>query len=641
MMKHLLLLLPPMLGLACATARAQTTGDFLFSKVGVDGSIEVYITPNSTDLLGWNGSGAMTQIPRSTWLTPATAAATYEPILSAGTTGQFYRGDKTWQTLNAAAVGLGNVSNALQLVAANNLSDLVSVSTARTNLGLGAAALLGTSSTGSAGAVAVYGLFGSLSAVGSITASASIGSNTGAITSNGFTFSDGTYSLTVGRATLTANRQIDWPNVSGDLITTGDTGTVTNTMLAGSIALSKLSITGTPDGTKYLRDDGSWQTLSTGLTINATTTSGASAGDILTSDGTLLQKLTPGTGVSTWLASPTLANLNSAVSDADMATTAANTFTAAQTIASGTLTASAPGLNVTQTWNSAAVQFKAARISITQTAYSSGIGTESYLQEWLGGVAGATQKAYIDYNGGFSASGYGLDTSPSSGGGWLGMKSPGECTAFYANGSAVGAFGWFDGATNYRLVMRSDAKIGFAPSLALAYVGPDAFITREAAAILQAGMDTNGDAVDQTLKAADGITGTDRSGGDYHFKSGLGTGAGAVSALIFSTPTVLASGTTAQSYTERLRINSSGITIGSTGSAIASIKRSSVTLVAGTATVSDTATTANTVVLMSVITPGGTVGTLDYDVSAGSSYTINSSSATDTSTINITVIHFP
>jgi len=34
-----------------------------------------------------------------------------EPVLTAGTTGQYYRGDKSWQTLNKSAVGLGNVDN--------------------------------------------------------------------------------------------------------------------------------------------------------------------------------------------------------------------------------------------------------------------------------------------------------------------------------------------------------------------------------------------------------------------------------------------------------------------------------------------------------------------------------------------------
>ena len=34
-----------------------------------------------------------------------------EPAISAGTTAQYWRGDKTWQTLNKSAVGLGNVDN--------------------------------------------------------------------------------------------------------------------------------------------------------------------------------------------------------------------------------------------------------------------------------------------------------------------------------------------------------------------------------------------------------------------------------------------------------------------------------------------------------------------------------------------------
>lgn len=42
-------------------------------------------------------------------LTAANVSA--EPTVAAGTTGQFYRGDKSWQTLNKAAVGLASVDN--------------------------------------------------------------------------------------------------------------------------------------------------------------------------------------------------------------------------------------------------------------------------------------------------------------------------------------------------------------------------------------------------------------------------------------------------------------------------------------------------------------------------------------------------
>jgi hypothetical protein len=96
---------------------------------------------------------------------------------------------------------------------------------------------------------------------------------------------------------------------------------------------------------------------------------------------------------------------------------------------------------------------------------------------------------------------------------------------------------------------------------------------------LQVGQDANADATDQTFKSADGITGTDRSGADLTLASGRGTGAGAASALIFSTPSALSTGTTAQSLTERARITSAGLTIGSSGgSAISRVITATATL---------------------------------------------------------------
>ena len=52
-----------------------------------------------------------------------------------------------------------------------------------------------------------------------------------------------------------------------------------------------------------------------GLTIGTTTTSGAAANDLLISNGTVLQKITPGTGVATWLATPSSANLAAALTN--------------------------------------------------------------------------------------------------------------------------------------------------------------------------------------------------------------------------------------------------------------------------------------------------------------------------------------
>jgi len=49
------------------------------------------------------------------------------------------------------------------------------------------------------------------------------------------------YTVEVTPASLSASRTLTAPNVDGTIVTTGDTGTVTNAMLAGSIAANKLS----------------------------------------------------------------------------------------------------------------------------------------------------------------------------------------------------------------------------------------------------------------------------------------------------------------------------------------------------------------------------------------------------------------
>ncbi len=84
----------------------------------------------------------------------------------------------------------------------------------------------------------------------------------------------GANSTSLFAAPMTGTITLNLPPRNGTLICTGDTGTVTDTMLAGSIAISKLAITGTPDGTKYLRDDGTWQTVTSGATTGANTFSG-------------------------------------------------------------------------------------------------------------------------------------------------------------------------------------------------------------------------------------------------------------------------------------------------------------------------------------------------------------------------------
>lgn len=77
---------------------------------------------------------------------------------------------------------------------------------------------------------------------GTITGNLEIGT-AGSLTWEGSTADANETTLTV--VNPTADRTITLPDVTGTVITSGDTSTVTSTMLAGSIAYSKLSLTGT------------------------------------------------------------------------------------------------------------------------------------------------------------------------------------------------------------------------------------------------------------------------------------------------------------------------------------------------------------------------------------------------------------
>ncbi len=104
--------------------------------------------------------------------------------------------------------------------------------------------------------------------------------------------------------------------------------------------------------------------------------------------------------------------------------------------------------------------------------------------------------------------------------------------------------------------------LGFDPGVELSwyssgFAAQDLRLTRENAAVLQMGTDANGAAVAQTLKAHDGITGTDIAGANMTFAAGRSTGAGTVGDLALQTATALGTGTTATTLVTRYQAEGS------------------------------------------------------------------------------------
>lgn len=182
----------------------------------------------------------------------------------------------------------------------------------------------------------------------------------------------------------------------------------------------------------------------------------------------------------------------------------------------------------------------------------------------------------------------------------------------------------------------------------------DLVLSRAAAASLRLGGANSGSPVSQTLIAQGSRSGTDSNvaGGNLTIVSGIGTGNSTGSSLILSSPVAVASGTGAQTQTATLTLQG-GNTTSNGGFSIAVAKPLSMAsgtnqragnavLVGGTVTVSNTTVTANTVVLLTRKTSGGTIGTaITYSLSAGTSFTITSDNILDTSTFSYVLVEVP
>ncbi len=197
-----------------------------------------------------------------------------------GTTGQYYRGDKSWQTLNSSAVGLGNVEN----------------TALSTWTGSNQVAILGTVTSGTWNA-------GAINAAGSITGTAlqgtSLNLGSGAITSgaiNGQTIS----SSANFTGTITAGGTINGATISGGTLSGGNVsggtvqgGTLSSTAVNGVTTANILVNTGSYSDPSWLQGlagskiTGDIQGNASGLTGSPNITVGTITSGNITSSGTL------------------------------------------------------------------------------------------------------------------------------------------------------------------------------------------------------------------------------------------------------------------------------------------------------------------------------------------------------------------
>lgn len=171
----------------------------------------------------------------------------------------------------------------------------------------------------------------------------------------------------------------------------------------------------------------------------------------------------------------------------------------------------------------------------------------------------------------------------------------------------------------------------------------DVIFCRDSAYTAQLWVDAASGAGQSTeLHGADAV-GANFAGGNLSLTAGRSTGSGAGGSLIFSTAPVGGAGSGANALVQRISINSAGLTTMTTNAQLSvqsgpHQRAGNATLVAGTVTVANPSVTANTLVMHSRKTIGGTAGNLTYTLTAGTSFTINSDNAADTSVVSYFLI---
>jgi hypothetical protein len=153
----------------------------------------------------------------------------------------------------------------------------------------------------------------------------------------------------------------------------------------------------------------------------------------------------------------------------------------------------------------------------------------------------ATGTGSVQPNAG-SATNPAFSFADSTGTGWYHLGS--HRMAYASAGSLIWYWhtdGYLTANGNYGLALAAGSLITFS----------DLTLGREAAGVLQLGADANGAVVSQTIKAPDGITGTDIAGASTTVAGGRATGSAAGGNVRIQASTSLGTGTTAQTLADR------------------------------------------------------------------------------------------
>lgn len=105
------------------------TASFLGRDTAATGNVEVLSTATARTMLAINNVDNTSDANKPVSTAQASAIALKQDFITAGTTGQYWRGDKSWQTLDKAAVGLGSVDNTAD--SAKNVLSATKLTTAR------------------------------------------------------------------------------------------------------------------------------------------------------------------------------------------------------------------------------------------------------------------------------------------------------------------------------------------------------------------------------------------------------------------------------------------------------------------------------------------------------------------------------